>query len=106
VLTLRLGIPENHSLKGKRAALRPLISALGREFGVSVAEVADQDLWQTAVVGVGVVSGDGGHAQSVLSAVVNRVASWEGDVVLGDSATELINVGVPGRGARLGDAVR
>ena len=95
VLTLDLGIPENHSLKGKRAALRPLISALAREFGVSVAEVADQDLWQRATIGVAVVSGDRRHADSVLSTVLNRVADWEGDLLLGSSQVELLDVGQP-----------
>jgi uncharacterized protein YlxP (DUF503 family) len=95
ILTLHLQIPENHGLKGKRAALRPLIAALGREFGVSVAEVGDLDLWQRATLGVGVVSGDRRHADSVLAAVVNRVADWEGDVILGQTRSELLDLGQP-----------
>ena len=93
ILRLQLDIPSNHSLKGKRGALRPLISALSREFGVSVAEVADQDAWQRATVGVCVVSGERRQADRVLQAVLERAAGWTGDAVLGQTSMELIDVG-------------
>ena len=92
ILKLSFLIPENHSLKGKRAALRPLIAALGREFSAAAAEVADQDAWQRATIAVCVVSADRRHVESVLSAALNRAAGWSGDAVLGASATELITV--------------
>lgn len=92
ILRLQVEIPGNRSLKGKRGALRPLISTLSREFGVSVAEVADQDLWQRATVGVCVVSGERRQADRVLQAVVERAAAWSGDAVLGRTSMELIDV--------------
>jgi uncharacterized protein YlxP (DUF503 family) len=92
VLSLELAIPGNRSLKGKRGALRPLLAALQREFGVSVAEVGAQDAWQRALVGVCVVSGDRRHADQVLAAALNRAAGWTGDTVLGASSMELIDV--------------
>jgi uncharacterized protein YlxP (DUF503 family) len=93
VLRLELLIPENHSLKGKRAAIRPLLAALHREFGVSVAEVAEQDTWQRATIGVSIVSSDRRHADSVLSAVLDRAAGWSGDAMLGGSRLEMVDVG-------------
>ena len=45
-----------HSLKEKRAVLRPLLARLKR-LDLSVGEVGDADLHRRAVVGVAVVSG-------------------------------------------------
>lgn len=92
ILRLTVDIPGNRDLKGKRGALRPLMSALAREFGVSVAEVGDHDRWQRASVGVCVVSGDRRHADRVLQAVLERAADWSGDAVLGATSMELIDV--------------
>jgi uncharacterized protein YlxP (DUF503 family) len=92
ILRLDLSLPGNRSLKGKRAALRPLMAALAREFSVSVAEVDGQDSWQTAVIGVCVASSDRRHADRVLQSVLRRVEDWSGETLLGSTAMELINV--------------
>jgi uncharacterized protein YlxP (DUF503 family) len=92
ILRLELQVPGNRSLKGKRAALRPLIAALVREFSVSVAEVEHQDSWQQAVLGVCVASSDRRQADRVLQAVLRRTEEWSGDTVLQSTAMELINV--------------
>ncbi len=92
ILHLELALPENHSLKGKRAALKPLIAALTREFSASVAEVEDQDVWQRAVIGVVVASSDRRQADRVLQAVLRRAEAWSGDAVLQSTSMELISV--------------
>jgi uncharacterized protein YlxP (DUF503 family) len=92
ILHLELALPASHSLKGKRAALRPLIAALTREFSASVAEVADQDAWQRAVLGVCIASSDRRHADRVLQAVLRRAEEWNGEAVLQSTSMELINV--------------
>ena len=61
------------SLKDKRAVLRPVLEAL-RRCDVSVAEVADHDLYRRARVGVAVTSGDAEHCGQVL----DRCESWWG----------------------------
>jgi uncharacterized protein len=48
---------EVHSLKEKRALLRPVLADLNRRAGVGAAEVALQDLHRRAVLGVAVVAG-------------------------------------------------
>lgn len=62
-----------HSLKQKRAVLRPLVARLQR-LGVSVAEVGDADLHRRAVVGVAVVSGQPSVAGHVLDECERLVA--------------------------------
>jgi uncharacterized protein YlxP (DUF503 family) len=64
-----------HSLKQKRSVVRPLVHELRRALDVSVAEVGHVDLYRRAVVGVGLVSGDHGHAEAVLERAERLLAS-------------------------------
>lgn len=48
LLQAHISIPESRSLKDKRSALRSLKDRIRNEMNVSVAEVDDQDLWQSA----------------------------------------------------------
>jgi uncharacterized protein len=50
VLRIELHLPEGVSLKGKRKHLAPVKAQLPRRFGVSIAEVGHQDLWQRATL--------------------------------------------------------
>jgi uncharacterized protein len=75
-LTLELHLPEVHSLKEKRAVLRPILEGARRRFSVAVAEVDHQDRWQRATVGLAAVSGSAGHAQDVLDAAERFVWSF------------------------------
>lgn len=60
-LTIRLHLPDNRSLKGKRKELLTIRAALARRFGASVAEVADHDLWQRATLAAGIVARSAGE---------------------------------------------
>ncbi|MBW9207619.1 DUF503 domain-containing protein [Mumia sp. zg.B53] len=64
-----------HTLKEKRAFVRPLVSDLRRTFDVSVAETDDQDLYRRASIGVAVVAGDNSHVIAVLDKLERFVAS-------------------------------
>ncbi len=75
VLKVDLHIPGNNSLKGKRQVLRSLKDRMKGRFNVSVAEVAEEDLWQRAILGIAVVSNDRSHANQVLSKVVDLIES-------------------------------
>jgi uncharacterized protein YlxP (DUF503 family) len=68
-LTIHLHLPENGSLKGKRKELLAVRAALSRRFGASVAEVADQDLWQRATLAAALVSRSAGDVEHVADAV-------------------------------------
>jgi uncharacterized protein YlxP (DUF503 family) len=64
-----------HSLKQKRAVVRPLVAELRRRFDVSAAETGQQDLHRRAHVGVGLVAADRAHAVEVLDAAERLVAA-------------------------------
>ncbi|MGA3094758.1 MAG: DUF503 domain-containing protein [Dehalococcoidales bacterium] len=67
ILKIHLRLPENLSLKGKRQVLKSIIAQVRNHFNVSVAEVADNDLWQLATISVCVVSNDQHFTNEVLS---------------------------------------
>ncbi len=69
LLSLELFLPMSQSLKDKRMVLRRLKDRL-RAFNVAVAEVAHQDLWQRAGLGVVTVASSDDMAEETLSAVL------------------------------------
>jgi len=92
VCKIRLRLPENLSLKGKRRVLKSITSRIGNKFNVSVAEVDDHDLWQLATLGVCCVSNDGRFTNQVLSKVVDFIANGRFEVELLDYEIELLPV--------------
>jgi uncharacterized protein YlxP (DUF503 family) len=90
-LTVSLHIPESHSLKEKRMVVRSLTDRLRRTFNVAVAEVADQDTWQVATIGVVCVSADARHADE-MSQKVLRYIEEEAEALLTRSSFELLHV--------------
>ncbi len=73
-LELDVLLGDVHSLKDKRALVRPVLADLRRQFDVAVAEVGHQDLHRRAVLGVAVVSGDPAHCTDVLDSCERFVA--------------------------------
>ena len=64
-----------HSLKDKRAVIRPMLADLRRATEASVAEVDDQDLHRRAVLGVGVVASGAERVTDTLDRAERLVAS-------------------------------
>jgi len=87
-LKLRFVLRESHSLKDKRRVIKSLKDTLANKFNISVAETDEQDVWQTAVLGVAMVGTDTPFVQSVLTQVVNY-ARFFGGVELIDQQQEL-----------------
>jgi uncharacterized protein YlxP (DUF503 family) len=72
VLKLKLIIPQNHSLKGKRGVLKRVQSRVANQFNVSVTECDDQELWQSAVLGFAAA----GTSQPIVEATLNKVIDF------------------------------
>lgn len=90
VLQLVLYLPENHSLKGKRAVLRSIKKRVANKFNVSIAETDDLDSWQRATLGVAQVGNDRDHVDRCLREVSTFVAST-GLADLGQENYEFLN---------------
>ncbi len=92
VCRIRVRLPENLSLKGKRRVLRSITSRVASKFNISVAEVDDQDLWQLATLGVVCVSNDKRHTNEVLSKVVDYITDTRFEVEIIDYNIEILPV--------------
>ena len=66
ICTVELYLPGITSLKEKRSIMKPLLSRLHKTFNISAAEVAHQDVWQSATIGIAVVSNSSTHARQVV----------------------------------------
>ena len=88
---VRLRLPENESLKGKRQIAKSVIERVKNRYNVSIAEVDDQDLWQLVTLGITCVSTSAAHANEVLSKVVNFIQKSRFDVEMLDYEVEIIH---------------
>jgi hypothetical protein len=73
VCRLSLYFPESGSLKTKRQGLRRIVDRVRAKFNVAIAEVADQDVWQRATVGLVVVGNESRHVQSMVDTITGFV---------------------------------
>ena len=88
--TIELYLPGAYSLKDKRSVVKSTVARIRREFNVSIAEVEDQDVWQSAVLGVATVSNDSAHAHRVLTGVVRWIERTRLDAELVDFQIEML----------------
>jgi uncharacterized protein YlxP (DUF503 family) len=91
MLLLRLRLPENQSLKGKRGVIKSLIARLQNRYNVAAAEVGENDRWQAAEIGVACVSSSAPHARQVLENVIAFVERERLDAEVVDYEIEIIH---------------
>jgi uncharacterized protein YlxP (DUF503 family) len=88
LLSLELYLPMSQSLKDKRMVLRRLKDRLKAQ-NVAVAEVAYQDVWQRAGLGVVTVASADAVAEQTLSSVLREIERLEPGLVT-DSRVEYL----------------
>jgi len=86
---IELHIPGNGSLKGKRRVIKSIIARIHNEFNVSIAEVDNQDLWQSATLGVACVSNGSNYVHGLLTKVVEWIEHNRPDVEVIDYQIEI-----------------
>jgi uncharacterized protein YlxP (DUF503 family) len=72
-LEVELRLDGCFNLKDKRKILQSVLQKLRNELHVSAAEVGDQELWNSAVIGVACVSAHAQLADSILDRVVAKI---------------------------------
>ncbi len=92
VCKIRLRLPENLSLKGKRRVLKSITTRVRNKFNVAIAEVDDQSLWQAATLGICCVSNNNRYTNEVLSKVVDFIISSRFEVEILDYEIEILPV--------------
>ena len=89
---VRLRLPENLSLKGKRRVLKSITTRVASKFNVSIAEVDDHDSWQLATLGLCFVSNNNRYTNEVLSKIVDVIVGGRFDVEVLDCSIEILSV--------------
>jgi uncharacterized protein len=92
VCRLDIFLPENHSLKEKRQAVRKIVERSKGKFNISIMEVELSNLWQKATVGFAVIGVNQDHVNSTIDNVSEHIESMYIGKVIG-SKTEIIVIG-------------
>jgi uncharacterized protein YlxP (DUF503 family) len=79
---MELRIEHAHSLKEKRHVVKSLKDRLRNKFNVSVAEIDDQDLHNSAVIAAAAVSSSRDFAEKILQAVEAESSRQLGPMLL------------------------
>ena len=79
---MELRIEHAHSLKEKRHVVKSLKDRLRRKFNVSIAEIDDMDLHNSAVMAVATVSASRPFAAKVLQAVERETSGLLGPMLI------------------------
>lgn len=72
-LTVKLYAPSCHSLKDKRMIVKSLVTRSRNKFNISIAEVDEQDYYQTIVIGAACVSDSRTQANAVLDELMRFI---------------------------------
>ena len=91
ICTIRLSIPANRDLKGKRRVLQSLIAKVRESFNVAVAEVDEQDKWQVATLGVVTVSNEQAYVHGLLTKVVESLERGRAEASVLDYEVEILS---------------
>ena len=91
VCQLRMIINSVSSLKEKRGVAKRIIARVKNKFPVSIAEVEDNDLWQSLVIGFCMVGNDRRYINSCLDKILDFIENlYLAEIV--DHRIEIINI--------------
>ncbi len=71
ILQVSFSLERVRSLKEKRHVVKSILGRVRAEFTVSAAEVDDQDLWKSAVLGFAAVSSDATYLRGQLDTLLD-----------------------------------
>lgn len=84
-------LPECHSLKEKRQIVKSLVTRTRNQFNVAMAEVADNDRWQIAQLGIVCVSNNSRHVDEILAHVRQYIEDIHPDLAITDVETDIMH---------------
>jgi len=91
ICQIRLIIHDTRSLKEKRRVVKSVVEKVRNRFPVSIAEVGDHELWQSAVIGFCLISNEQVFVRSSIDKVINFIENLcLADVIV--SHTEVIHI--------------
>lgn len=78
---LILYLPAVSSLKEKRKIIKSLIDKSRNKFNIAVAEVDNNDYWQSAVIGAAAVGNNRRYLESLMDKYINFVETLPGFIL-------------------------
>jgi hypothetical protein len=91
IARITLELPGVHSLKEKRSVVKSLLARLQNRFNVSAAEIAAQDSWGIAVIGITCTSTTARHADEMLANALRFVEQNGAEYYVSDVQTETLS---------------
>lgn len=91
VCRVDLLLRDNHSLKEKRRIVKQIVERVKHRFNVSIAEVGNNDLWQSAQIGFCMVSNEGRFTNAALDKIVDFIEAVHTAEVI-KSEIEILNL--------------
>lgn len=73
MLKVRLFIPGVDSLKEKRRILKSLLTRLQNDFNAAIAEVGDNDVYRSALIGIALVSNSTTFVHQMAAKIIQRI---------------------------------
>lgn len=86
---IKLQLDGVRSLKEKRSIIKSIMARLRRNFNVATAEIDQQDVWQTAVIGLTTIGNDTAYLHGLLQTAVNWIEESRPDIPLIEYAIEV-----------------
>ena len=87
---VKLHLPGNRSLKGKRQIVRRLCDRIRHKFHISVAEVGNLDQHQSSIIGFAIIGNETAFVQSVLDQVLNAIEQMQLAPII-DTQSEILH---------------
>lgn len=82
IVKIKIYTPWVHTLKEKRMVVKSLCSRVKNKFNVSIAEVENQDIHQSVVLGLACVTSDNAHADQIIDTVIAFIeGNTEGEII-------------------------
>lgn len=73
VCSVELHLYDAQSLKDKRQIIKSLIARMRAKFNVSIAEIDHHDIWESAVLGMAVVSTDTNQIERIFNEIIKAI---------------------------------
>lgn len=82
IVKIRIYVAWVHSLKEKRMIVKSLCDKVKNKFNVSIAEIEDQDIHRSIVLGFACVTTDNSRADKIIDTVIGFIeANTEGEII-------------------------
>jgi len=92
VSNIEIFLPENHSLKEKRQAVKKIVEKTRARFNISIMETEQTNLWQRAKIGFSIVGVKKDHVNVAIDNINTYIESlYIGQII--DTQTEIIVIG-------------